>query len=159
MRQPSTETDKSAGTKLKEYMNNKNPYDDIINLPHHRSKTRKYMSIHDRAAQFAPFSALTGHDEAVKETARLTERRVELDEYQKSVLNDKLLYIKEHIPDEIIIEITYFKPDLKKTGGEYAKKSGTVKKIREYERLLIMDDLTEIPIREIISIESEVFDE
>lgn len=94
----------------------KGNYDDIINLPHHVSPTRPRMSMIDRAAQFSPFSALTGHDSAVKETARLTDQRIELSEDMKSELNDRLLFIAERKKEKTEIEITYFKPDEKKDG-------------------------------------------
>lgn len=132
-------------------------YDDIINLPRHVSKTRPQMPIIDRAAQFAPFAALTGHDAAVKETARLTEERVDLDEYMKEALNHKLLIIADQIKEHPEISITYFLADEKKDGGAYATSTGKVKKIDIYEGTLIMTDEIVIPIDEIISIEGEIF--
>lgn len=133
-------------------------YDDIINLPRHVSKTRPQMPIIDRAAQFSPFAALTGHDAAVKETARLTEERVELDEYMKEALNNKLLIITDQIKDQPKISITYFLADEKKEGGAYVTSTGKVKKIDLYEGILIMTDEIVIPIDEIISIEGEIFE-
>ncbi|MBQ2931758.1 MAG: hypothetical protein IJE62_02805 [Clostridia bacterium] len=135
------------------------PYEDIINLPHQKSKTRKPMPILNRAAQFAPFAALTGYDEAVKETARLTDERMELDEYTKDELNRKLLFLQEHTDDEITATITYFVPDERKSGGEYVSLTGTVKKIKEYENVVVLNDDTEIPIQEILLIESEAFNQ
>lgn len=135
------------------------PYEDIINLPHQKSKTRKSMPILNRAAQFAPFAALTGYDEAVKETARLTDERMELDEYTKDELNRKLLFLQEHTDDEITATITYFVPDERKSGGEYVSLTGTVKKIKEYENVVVLNDDTEIPIQEILLIESEAFNQ
>ncbi len=133
-------------------------YDDIIQLPHHQSKTRKRMSVSDRAAQFAPFAALTGHDDAVKETARLTEGCVELDEYELEELNRKLLYLQEHLDEQPQVTITFFVPDAKKSGGAYRTFSGTVKKLLQFEGLIVMEDETEIFIEKILSIESDLFD-
>src|ERR1035437_4752031 len=95
------------------------PYDDIIHLPHHISTTHPHMSAYDRAAQFAPFAALTGHDAAIAETARLTERRVELDEYSKADLNQRLCIIQDRMDEQPEVSITYFQPDQRKTGGAY----------------------------------------
>ena len=91
-----------------------NKYEDIIHLNRPFSKKKK-MSLSQRAAQFSPFAALIGHDEAIKETARLTSERIELDEQQIQTLNEKLCYIKEHNP--ILIKVTYFIPDNLKDGG------------------------------------------
>ncbi len=128
-------------------------YDDIINLPHHKSATRKHMAIADRAAQFAPFAALTGYDDAVRETARLTENKIELDEYEKEKINDTLLQIQERILEQPVIKITYFIPDDKKSGGKYVTKSCAVKKISSFERIVTVDDGTEIPIDNIFSVD------
>ena len=133
-------------------------YDDIINLPRHVSKTRPQMPIIDRAAQFSPFAALTGHDAAVKETARLTEERVELDEYMKEALNNKLLIMADQIKEQPKISITYFLADEKKDGGAYVISTGKVKKIDLNKGILIMTDEIEIPIDEIINIEGEIFE-
>lgn len=133
-------------------------YDDIINLPHHVSATRPRMSMIDRAAQFSPFSALTGHDSAVKETARLTDQRIELSEDMKNEINDRLLFIAERKEENPKIEITYFKPDEKKDGGAYITAFGSVKKINEYERVIIMNDGTKIQIDDIISIDGQIFE-
>lgn len=128
-------------------------YDDIINLPHHTSPDRPRMSALDRAAQFSPFSALTGYDDAVKETARFTDSRVELDEYEKLALNVKLQIIKEHLDATLSVKITYFRPDARKDGGEYVTVCGEVKKIDEYRRELIMQDKQHIPIDDVTEIE------
>lgn len=134
-------------------------YDDIIDLPHHVSKTRPQMAVIDRAAQFSPFAALTGHNAAIEETARLTEERVELDEYIKEALNAKLQIIADQLKEYPEIAITYFKPDEKKNGGAYITANGTVKKIDEYERVVIMTDEIKIPIDEIIGIEGKIFED
>lgn len=135
----------------------KKSYDDIINLPHHISATRPHMPAIDRAAQFSPFAALTGYGDAIKETARLTGDRVELDEYMKDVLSNRLQIIVDHLYEHPEITITYFQPDEKKNGGTYVTVIDTVKKIDEYERILVMTDGTWIPIDEIVSIEGQIF--
>ena len=133
-------------------------YDDIINLPRHVSSKRPPMTAINRAAQFSPFAALTGHDAAIKETARLTEERIELDEYTKDILNHRLQILADSIKGHPEIEITYFQPDAKKNGGAYVTATGTAKKIDIYERVVIMIDGTVIPIEEIISIEGQIFE-
>ena len=133
-------------------------YDNIINLPHHVSPTRTPMPMEDRAAQFSPFAALTGYDDAVRETARLTGRRIELDEYEKAAVNEKLLYLSRHIRKLPRACITYFVPDEKKSGGRYETKSGRVKKLDEYNGQILMEDQTLIPVKEVLEIlvDSEV---
>lgn len=133
------------------------PYDDIINLPHHVSTSRPRMSARDRAAQFSPFAALTGFEDAVKETARLTDERVDLDEDAKAALNTRLLMIQEQLGDQPQVFITYFKPDDQKAGGAYITAKGCVKTIDEYERTVVMRDGTRIPINDIIKIDGELF--
>lgn len=130
-------------------------YDDIINLPHHQSVTRPHMSNYDRAAQFSPFAALTGHDEAIKETARLTDRKIELDEYTKEDLNSKLQILSDAPGTEVTI--TYFQPDEKKSGGAYLTITGCVKRIDEYEQTVVFTDRTAILIDQVSEIESEIF--
>lgn len=100
-------------------MNNTDKYNDIINLPHHVSSDRRQMSMIDRAAQFSPFAALTGHSEAIDEVARFTENAPYLDENTKDILNEKLQLIADSLINEPIVSITYFKPDSKKSGGAY----------------------------------------
>ena len=134
-------------------------YDDIIRLPHHVSSTRPQMSLSDRAAQFSPFAALTGYDAAVKETARLTSSRIDLDDYAKESLNEKLLLIEERIESDPQIKITYFMPDDRKSGGAYVSVTGTVKKIDDYEHVVVMRDGKKIPINEIAEIEGDLFAE
>lgn len=133
-------------------------YDDIINLPHHVSATHPRMTAINRAAQFSPFAALTGYDVAIKETARLTDERVELDEYTKEYLNDRLQIIADQLKEHPEIAITYFQPDAKKNGGAYVTANGTAKKIDIYERVVIMTDGMAIPIYEMISIEGQIFE-
>ena len=134
-----------------------NKYNDIINLPHYRSKKRQPMSLHDRAAQFSPFSALTGHDEAIKETARLTDKKAELSETTKTILNEKFNFIFEHIYDQPEITVTYFIPDSLKSGGMYVDFTGCVKKYDYYNRILHFTDNTEIKIDDISEIEGSIF--
>lgn len=137
----------------------KNQYDDIINLPHHVSSKHKSMSIRDRAAQFSPFAAMTGHDLAIKETARLTDQRKELDENEKNILDEKLRIVKEQIKSNPEIEIVYFQPDEKKFGGSYVSIRGAVKKIDGYERVVVMQDGTRVQIEDIVEIMGEMFSE
>lgn len=136
-----------------------NKYADIIDLPHHTSRTRPRMSVSARAAQFSPFAALTGYGAAVDETARLTDDRIVLDENAKAMLDGKLQIIAEHIGDHPEVTITYFVPDKKKSGGAYVSVTGTVKEIDESERIAVLGDGTKIPIREIYEIESGLFAE
>lgn len=124
-------------------------YDDIINLPHHVSEKHPQMSLHDRAAQFSPFAALTGYDDAVKETARLTDTMFELDEDEKSILDEKL---RRSLENKDEISVTYFVKDNKKEGGSYNTVSGTIKKIDEYLRTLVLNSGEEIPIDNIYDI-------
>ena len=133
------------------------PYDDIIHLPHHVSTTHPRMSLHDRAAQFAPFAALTGHDAAVRETARLTDDAVELDESRKIVLNQKLQDLAAMLATQPEITVTYFLPDTKKGGGSYPTVTGHLKKIDPYRHTLLLTDQTEIPIDQICQLESDLF--
>ena len=127
-------------------------YEDIIYLPHHRSKKHAPMPLIDRAAQFSPFAALTGHDAAIKETARITDRKIELDEYEIAVLDEKLHQIKEQLIIHPEITVTYFQPDLRKKGGEYVTITSRVKKMDEYMKALVMEDGTRILIEDIIEL-------
>lgn len=133
-------------------------YDNIINLPHHVSTTRPHMTTIDRAAQFSPFAALTGYDSAIKETSRLTDERLKLDEYVKNALSHRLQIIADRIKEHPEIAITYFQPDAKKNGGAYVTAVSSAKKIDEYERVIVMTDGTEISIDEIISIDGQIFE-
>ena len=124
-------------------------YKDIIDLPHHVSKTRPQMPMSDRAAQFAPFAALTGYDSAIKETGRLTNERIELDEDALTALNVKYQFLMDALDEEPEIKITYFKPDERKAGGEYVSAIGAVKKVDDFERLITMQDGTRIPMDDV----------
>lgn len=134
-----------------------NPYNDIINLPHHVSNTRSQMSMLDRAAQFSPFAALTGYDSAIKETGRLTDEKLELDEDTRAALDRKQAYLLEMISNQPEISITYFLPDEKKTGGAYVTATGNFKRVDDYERMLILTDGRKIPMADIADIECELF--
>lgn len=131
-------------------------YEDIIKLPHYTSEKRPRMSREARAAQFSPFAALTGHDEAIKETARLTDKKIELDETTKTILNEKFSFIIEHINSQPEITVTYFIPDDHKAGGMYVDFTGEVKKYDYLSRTLHFVDMTEITVDDIIEIESSV---
>ena len=140
---------------------NPNKYDDIIHLPHHTSPTRPRMSAINRAAQFSPFAALTGYDAAVKETARLTDQRIELDEYEKSLLDQELQKLQEklgvggpqahaEVREYPEVSITYFKADEKKAGGSYETITAPVKKIDSYERCLVLAGGEKIPLGDVV---------
>ena len=138
-------------------MAEKFPYEDIVNLPPHISKKHPQPSMMDRAARFAPFAAITGYEEMVLEEARVTEERIDLDEGTLSLLNEKLNMIQEFLDEEPEVTITYFEPDKKKTGGAYVSITGVVKRIDEYEHIVLMNDSKQIPIGEIYDIQSELF--
>jgi len=139
-------------------MADKFPYEDIVNLPPHISKKHPQPTMLERAARFAPFAAITGYEEMVLEEARVTEERIELDEGTLAMLNEKLNIIHESLDSEPVIQITYFEPDKKKSGGAYISVTGTVKRIDEYERLVIMSDGKKIRIDEIFGLEGKLFD-
>lgn len=129
-----------------------NNYDDIINLPHHESKVHPKMSLYNRSAQFAPFAALTGYDDAIVETARLTDKRINIDEGLKEVINSKLQKIDSLINEHPLIEVTYFIKDKRKAGGSYTTISGNVKRIDTDNNLIILTNKSKIPISEIINV-------
>ena len=127
-------------------------YDDIINLPHHVSPTLKRMSMHDRAAQFVPFAALVGYDDAVAETALLTETRLELDEQEQRAINECLAYIADHIHEQPEVRIKYFVPDEHKSGGAIVEVSGKVKKISATDGTIVLTDGCKIRLSDIIDL-------
>ena len=137
-------------------MNNNNSYDDIINLPRHVSKNRKQMLISDRAAQFAPFSALTGYHESIEETARVTMNKPRLSQEMKDLISMKLGYLKE-CKDEFV-SVKHFIKDRKKDGGMVKISSGLVKRVDEYEQVIVFIDNQKIRIDDIIDIKSENID-
>ena len=132
-------------------------YDDIIHLPHHVSDKRPQMPMRSRAAQFAPFAALTGYDAAIRETARQTQSRIELDESARTRLDARLQILRDQLETEPAVVITSFVPDGKKAGGAYVDTVGVVSRIDSYERRIIMADGTEIAIDDICDITGELF--
>lgn len=134
-------------------MNGENKYEDIISLPHHISEARKRMSLYDRAAQFSPFAALTGHEDALKETARLTDPKPELDESEKLIISEKLQMIMNKMTPETKVSITHFVPDIKKSGGAYLKTEGFIRKYDSFARKIIMSDKETIDIDAVVSVE------
>ncbi len=131
-------------------------YDDIIHLPHHVSERHPQMSMYNRAAQFAPFAALTGHDSAITEAARLTEAEQELSESDAEVLNRKLAYLHS-LDEKPTISVTYFVPDDKKEGGSYHTATGIVKSVEPDKGVLQFEDGTGIPVIRIKDIDGECF--
>jgi len=115
------------------------------------------MPMSDRAAQFAPFAALTGYDSAIKETGRLTDEKIEFDEETLTVLDRKYQLLMDALDEAPEIEITYFKPDERKAGGKYVSATGTVKKVDDFERLITMRDGLKIPMDDVLSIDGELF--
>ena len=132
-------------------------YEEIMKHPHHVSKTRPKMPMSDRAAQFAPFAALTGYDSAIKETGRLTDERIELDEEALTALDMKYQLLMDALDDEPEVTITYFQPDERKAGGKYVSANGAVKKVDDFERRITMRDGTRIPMDDVLSIDGELF--
>lgn len=132
-------------------------YEDIINLPHHQSKTRPHMPLRDRAAQFSPFQALTGYGEAVNEAARLTDRKEELPSDVMEELNRKLTLLQQNRKECPKITITYFVPDEKKEGGAYVTEEVQVRSVDEYERVIVLTDQKKIPIENIRDMSGEWF--
>lgn len=133
-------------------MNEENKYQDIIHLTRPLSKKHKPMSVSDRAAQFSPFAALTGHDAAIKETARRTDCERELDEYEKAVLDETLqLIMKKN--QRSMVQITYFELDSLKAGGKYLEITGVIKKIDAFERVIVMENNVRIPVNHIVAME------
>ena len=132
-------------------------YDDMIYMQNPTPTCKPRMSLYERAAQFSPFAALTGYEDAVEETARLTDTRLELSEDMKTILNEKMQMIVDNLDSEPTVTITYFVPDKKKSGGAYVDVTGVVKEIDEYERCIVMTDKKKIPIEQIRAIEGELF--
>ena len=134
----------------------KTPYDNIIHLPHHVSTVHPRMSLRDRAAQFSPFAALVGYDEAVAETARYTDARREISEEELTNLNKQLNYLKEKLSFRPLVTVHYFVPDSRKDGGSYRTKKGNVRTIDEYNNLIVFADGDKISIGDTYTI---VFEE
>ncbi len=152
---------------MKEHNFSNQSYEDIIDLPHPVSKSHPQMSLWDRAAQFSPFAALTGYDGAIKETARRTDQRIELDDTEKAILDEKLSIIQEQIENQIKnkltnqiknqieVEIDFFKKDKRKEGGLYCTVHGIVKKIDVYEKSIVMQNEIRIPIEDVVDITAD----
>jgi len=131
-------------------------YDDIIGLPHPVSSKRASMPLYDRAAQFAPFAALTGYDDAIEESGRLTDFAADLTDGSRQLLNAQLAVLSEHMAQSPKVQITYFVPDPRKAGGSYVTLSGNVKRIDPIEQLLILTDGTKIPLAMLYRLEGEL---
>ncbi len=130
-------------------------YDDILHHPHHVSDRHPQMSMIDRAAQFSPFAALTGYDAVVKESARLTDRKIELSEDEKTLLDERLRLLTDALPQQLEAEFTYFLPDSRKEGGAYVTVTGRLKRMDELRRAILLVDDSEIPIDDILDIQIE----
>ena len=131
-------------------------YDDIINLPHHVSKVHPQMSMMNRAAQFAPFAALTGHSAAIEETARLTDEQHELADEDSEALNQKMAYLRETINEHPTITITYFEPDKKKAGGKYKSIEGQLQNIDDYTQTIVLKSGVSVPFASILDIQIQL---
>ena len=140
-------------------MNAQLKYSDIINLPHHVSTTHPHLSREQKAAQFAPFAALTGFDDDVKETARLTDKRIDIDDGLKEIISNKLNKIDINIKSKPIVTITYFLQDSKKSGGKYIEVTDSIKKINIFDNYILLLNNTKIFIPDIIDIQGELFKE
>lgn len=125
-------------------------YDDIIDLPRPKSK-HEPMPMSDRAAQFSPFAALTGYGDAIDETARLTDHRIELSEEERTELDYKQQYLSTL--DSPMVTVTYFVPDSRKSGGAYVTHTGVLKRVDEVERMMVFVDGTQVPLDEVVWIE------
>ncbi len=128
-------------------------YEDMLFLPHHVSRCHPPMSMEERAAQFSPFAALTGYEDAIRETGRTTVSRAELDEGVMESLDEKLRQLKQKRFSAQAVTVTCFVPDEKKKGGKYMKISGRIRRMDEYRRVLIMEDGKEIPMESVAEIE------
>ena len=129
-------------------------YDDIINLPHHQSTKHKHMSNYQRAAQFAPFAALTGYDASIDEMARLTDQKLVLSDEQADHLNAQIQRIIENIIDKPQVEITYFVPDNRKSGGEYMTVTGRVRRVDDHNREIVFTDGVTVGIDDVYMIKT-----
>lgn len=135
----------------------KGQYDDIIDLPHHVSARHPKMPMSERAAQFSPFMALTGYEDVIRETARLTEQKPEFSENVREELEEKMRILAEHIAEHPEITVSYFLPDERKEGGSMVRETGRLKKIDETERIIRLENGSEIKVDDILEIESEIF--
>jgi hypothetical protein len=135
----------------------KKEYSDIFDRPHHVSSKRPQMSRSNRAAQFSPFAALTGYDSLVAESARVTDQKVKLSDEEYEVLNKRLNYLQDHLSELPIIQVLYFEPDKKKSGGSYVEFSGTIRRVRQHEGLLLTTTSIEIPFESIAELSGDFF--
>ena len=135
----------------------KSPYEDIIDLPHPVSRKHPPMDMEKRAAQFMPFRALTGHEEAVAETARLTERKIDLSEEERADLDAGLRALEERLSEKPEVQVTYFLADPYKEGGSYETVTGRLRRIDPVEKCLVFADGAKIPLEDILSMEGEIF--
>lgn len=134
-------------------------YDDIINLPHYQSRKRPAMTILNRAAQFSPFAALTGHGAAIVETARLTDCQIELDENCKQELDRRMRFLFSRLQEKPTVTFTHFVKDGLKDGGFYHVATGVVKKTDEYASTLTLEDGTVLHVPDILAVDGELFEE
>lgn len=132
-------------------------YDDIINLPHHVSERHPQMPISDRAAQFSPFAALTGYEGQVKEAGRLTDKKIELSEEQRGILNERLCLLEDILPERPEVTFTYFLPDLRKEGGAYVTVTGKLKKLNRIEKNIQLTDGTVIPVDALLQVDGAIW--
>lgn len=128
-------------------------YDDIISLPHPVSAKHPRMSLAERAAQFSPFAALSGYEDAIDETARQTKAFMELDEDEKERLDETLQQIKLQIEKHPAVRLTYFRPDERKEGGAYQTIEGRIRKFNEYEKTFLMEDGSRVLLERLTEIE------
>ena len=133
----------------------RNDYDDIINLPHYEPKHHPRMSMWNRAAQFAPFAALTGYDAAIQESGRLTDDWIDLGESGNEELNRKMEVLLSKLSEQPLVAIEYFLPDSLKSGGSYQTTTGQVKRIDEYEKCIVFTDGKIVPLDAIRDIKIE----
>ena len=134
-------------------------YDEIINLPHHVSKTHPQLGRDSYAAQFSPFAALTGYEDIVSDVARATDEKTELDDDAKLRLSNKLKIVLDRLDENPVISVTYFKPDKKKSGGRYVTTDGTVKKYDYYEKTIYMTNGTVIRLDDLYEIKGKIITE
>ncbi len=130
-------------------------YDDIIHLPHHVSVHHPHMEEKDRAAQFSPFSALTGHGAAITETGRFTENKALLDDEYKSRMNEKLLFLSQWEGEKPEVMITYFVPDERKPGGSYERRKKQIRKLDMEKKTVEFIDGMKIFMDNIMELEWE----
>ena len=142
---------------MKNNRNDPHRYDDLLNLPHHVSAVHPHMSLYDRAAQFAPFKALTGYEDDVEESARMTDVRIDLDEDRIEHLDARLQLLEDHLAEAPTVSLTFFQPDSRKDGGSYETVSDVVKKIDAIQRCIILKNGQIIPIDSIFDIDGELF--